>query len=381
MAEPGKSRVLIVDDEEAILETMTYTFEDEYEVLTASDAVKALDLLDSNAPVAVVLTDQRMPNMTGVEFLTRVYERHPSTVRIILTGFADMAAIIQAINDGHVYAYITKPWEPVQLKQVVRRAVDHHLLACENERLLQELRQANRFLEAMMDRLDTGALAVDARGVVQAANRSAQEYLGLGVDPQGRELAPILHAEGRDDVGALLLRLGSGEATYEEIELATRGGPRRLRVQADALADARGEPIGRVVLLHEISHEPLRTRFEAVLIAIRSEVGSLRPRLERAVEELQALAAELQRGAATSASRAALAERISRTITALQNWLAVDEDLARRDYPDAQILVDRMRVALSRWPSPDAVPARVRELARRVEAYYESGENRREPVL
>ena len=75
-----------------------------------------------------MISDQRMPEMTGVEFLARVYERHPNTVRIILTGFADMDATIGAINDGHVYAYVTKPWEPDQLKQVVRRAVEHHRL-------------------------------------------------------------------------------------------------------------------------------------------------------------------------------------------------------------------------------------------------------------
>ncbi len=83
---------------------------------------------------------RRMPEVTGVEFLAQVFERHPSTVRIILTGFADMDATIGAINDGHVYAYVTKPWEPDELKRVVRRAVEHHELASENERLVSELK-------------------------------------------------------------------------------------------------------------------------------------------------------------------------------------------------------------------------------------------------
>ena len=124
MSAPAAAGILIVDDEEAILETMTYTFEDDYEVLTAPIARRALELLDEHAPVAAVITDQRMPDMTGVEFLARVCEKHPTTTRIILTGFADMEAILRAINDGHVYAYITKPWEPDQLKQVVQRAVE-----------------------------------------------------------------------------------------------------------------------------------------------------------------------------------------------------------------------------------------------------------------
>ena len=132
MTNANPRRILVVDDEEAILETMMFTFQDEYEVYTSTDAREALKILDDKAPVAVVLTDQRMPNMTGVEFVTKVCERHPETVRMILTGFADMEAIIQAINDGHEYAYITKPWEPEELKQVMRRAVEHHERTLEN---------------------------------------------------------------------------------------------------------------------------------------------------------------------------------------------------------------------------------------------------------
>jgi response regulator RpfG family c-di-GMP phosphodiesterase len=108
-----------------------------------------------------VLTDQRMPDMSGVEFVSEVRRRHPTTVRMILTGFSDMEAIIQAINDGHIYAYITKPWEPDHLKQVMKSAVEHHKLAVENERLVGDLQRANRFLEAVIDELDSGAIALD----------------------------------------------------------------------------------------------------------------------------------------------------------------------------------------------------------------------------
>ncbi|UCE85145.1 MAG: response regulator, partial [Deltaproteobacteria bacterium] len=93
MTSPTKSRILIVDDEEAILETMTFTFEDEYEVHTAGDARVALRILETKGTFAAVITDQRMPGMSGVDFLARVFERYPMTVRIILNGFADMDAI------------------------------------------------------------------------------------------------------------------------------------------------------------------------------------------------------------------------------------------------------------------------------------------------
>jgi DNA-binding NtrC family response regulator len=145
-------RILIVDDEEAILETLSFTFMDHYEVLTTPDPLAALQILETNQPIAVVITDQRMPGMTGVELLKRVYERFPETVRIILTGFADSEATIQAINDGHIYGYVNKPWEPEDLKAMVRRAAQLHALSVENRRLVDDLRHANAFLAAAMDR-------------------------------------------------------------------------------------------------------------------------------------------------------------------------------------------------------------------------------------
>ena len=78
---------------------------------------------------------------------------------------------------------------------------------------------------------------------------------------------------------------------------------------------------------------------------------------------------------------AELADRISRSQTAIEYWLEVDESLAREEYPEAQLLLDRTRIAVSRWPLPDQLPARVRDLARRVEAYYESGENSKQRTL
>jgi len=380
MSEAPRDRILIVDDEEAILETMTFTFEDDYEVLTALDADRALETLEENAPVAVVISDQRMPGTTGVEFLAHVYERHPSTTRIILTGFADMDATIKAINDGHVYAYITKPWEPDDLKQVVRRAVDFHRLRVENERLVSDLGRAKVFLEAVMDRLDTGALALDPRGVVQAANRSVLEYLGIEDDPRGRPLKGVLSDESGSMIFDVAVRL-AGEESYEEVVLPHGESTLRLRVGQNPLEDAEGRPIGTVLLLREISHEPLRRQFEDAVQELAARTDGLRDSLERTVEQLSELAAQARDASVRSSGMAELEERATRTVTALQNWLEVDDTLAREDYPDAQVLMDRMRVANARWPLPEALPAPVAELGRRVESYYESGENPKQRVL
>jgi CheY-like chemotaxis protein len=381
---PERTRILVVDDEEAILETMAFTFEDDYDVVTSTSPRDALVKLEQHAPVAVVISDQRMPEMTGVEFLAQVYERHPTTMRIILTGFADMDATIGAINDGHVYAYVTKPWEQDQLKQVVRRAVDHHRLACENERLVSELRGANVFLQAVMDELDTGALALDAAGVVRAANRPAREYLGFAEDPRGRPLAKVLAAPALKGVAEAVDRLSAAPADgegIEEIELSRAGRRLRLRLVVEKLADDAGAAIGRVILAREVSHEPLRRRFEELAEGVLREEGALRALLEHAQADLRKLSGEAKGSDVGSPAMDELAERASRTATAIDHWLAVDDSLRREDYPDAQLLRERMRVALSRWPFPDRLPPRVQDLARRVEAYYESGENPKQPVL
>ena len=382
MTSPERSRILVVDDEEAILETMTYTFEDEYQVLTATSATQALDLLEREGPVAVVISDQRMPEMTGVEFLSRVFEMEPTTTRIILTGFADMDAIIRAINDGHVYAYITKPWEPADLKQVVKRAVDHHQLAVENERLLRDLHDANVILEAVMDQLDTGAVAVDADGVVRAANRPARNWLGLKGDPRGRALKDVLDTAGLERLADAAARvLSEDEVTYREVDLDRAARKVRLRIKVEELRDPQGRDLGRVILAREISHEPLRRRFDELLAAIVDREGEVRGILEKSLVELRALRERVRASTIESPGMAELADRISRSMTAIEYWLEVDDSLAREDYPEAQLLLDRTRIAMSRWPLPDQWPARVRELARRVESYYESGENSKQRTL
>jgi CheY-like chemotaxis protein len=382
MTNRSRPRILVVDDEEAILETMTFTFEDDYEVFTSTDARRALDVLDQQAPIAVVLTDQRMPNMSGVEFVTEVCKRHPSTVRMILTGFSDMDAIIEAINDGHVYAYITKPWEPDQLKQLMKQAVEHYDLTVENERLVASLQHANAFLEAVMDHLDTGAIAVDSEGVIQAVNRPIRDYLGLRGDLHGLGLEEMCESHGLVAVSTATERIACDEGvTYEDVELPMGGQTHRFRIACQSFTDGSGDAFGLVILVREISHEPLRSRYDDLVNRIVEVDGDLRAELERSREQLRGLGEEVQNSRIDSPGMGQLAERLSRTLTAVENWLDVDDAIASEDFPDAQLLLDRMRIATTRWPLVNRLPARVRDLARHVEQYYESGENPKQRVL
>jgi two-component system response regulator HupR/HoxA len=139
--------VLVVDDEEAIVESIAMTLEDDYRVFTALSGKSGLEILERE-DVALVIVDQVMPDMSGVEFLEKVVELRPHTVRMMLTGYADIQSIVRAINDGRIYRYIQKPWEPESLRIDVRRALEAHALSAENLQLAAALAEANERLRA-----------------------------------------------------------------------------------------------------------------------------------------------------------------------------------------------------------------------------------------
>jgi len=121
------------------------TFEEDYEVFTASSGAEALEILQQQ-DIALILADQRMPEMTGAEFLAQTLSINPHIIRIILTGYTDTASLIQAINQGQIYQYITKPWNRQELQIIVRRALERYELSLANQRLLKELQAANEQL-------------------------------------------------------------------------------------------------------------------------------------------------------------------------------------------------------------------------------------------
>ena len=118
----------------------------DYKVLGATRAADALVILNKEI-VHVVMTDQRMPEMSGVEFLHKVRDQHPDAIRLLFTGYADIRAVIDAINQGNVYRYITKPWDPDELQTVIREACERFDLVAERQALLNELQRKNEELE------------------------------------------------------------------------------------------------------------------------------------------------------------------------------------------------------------------------------------------
>jgi diguanylate cyclase len=138
--------LLIVDDEHYILTTLAHLLGADFSVLTANSADAAKELFDRQ-PIDIILSDQKMPRATGVQLLEWVRQNHPNTVRLLMTGFAELEDAIDAINRGHVYHYLLKPWRVEELRQVLRHAAEKFTLERSEEDLLEQLRQLNRDLE------------------------------------------------------------------------------------------------------------------------------------------------------------------------------------------------------------------------------------------
>jgi adenylate cyclase len=157
-----KYKILIVDDEPANLRVLERLFRRDYQVITAESGFEGLELLKHHN-FALIMSDQRMPGMTGIEFLIKAAEMRPQTVRIILTGYTDVGALVEAINSVSIYKYVNKPWINEDLKQTVIRAIEHyetikggHELKQHNKRLSEDLKATKHgFVQFIADILNT----------------------------------------------------------------------------------------------------------------------------------------------------------------------------------------------------------------------------------
>lgn len=144
-----KIRVLYVDDEVHNLHSFKAAFRRDFEVFTAESAAEGRKIL-ANEDIKVIITDQRMPETTGVEFLESIIPSYPDPIRILLTGYTDIQAVIDAINKGQIYHYITKPWDEEQLRNIINNAYEVFSLRAENKELIKSLLRVNEQLEFLL---------------------------------------------------------------------------------------------------------------------------------------------------------------------------------------------------------------------------------------
>lgn len=143
------NKLLLVDDDANILRSLSRVFaEEEYSVFTASDGSEALEVM-RRVPIDLIISDQKMPGMSGLEFLEKTMDDYPDVIRIILTGHAELNDAIRAINSGSVYKFILKPWNNDDLKVTVKRALEQRNLILQNRELTSELKKRDRILEEL----------------------------------------------------------------------------------------------------------------------------------------------------------------------------------------------------------------------------------------
>jgi CheY-like chemotaxis protein len=224
--------LLLVDDEPSILSSLRRLLRgDGYRILTANSGSEGLQILAENT-VDVIVSDQRMPEMTGVEFLRKVRQSYPDTVRIVLSGFTELQTVTDAVNAGAIYKFLTKPWDDEQLRSHIQEAVAYGAMANENRLLALQVRTANQKLAAVNRQLETvlarqqseiergeisldivhealdnvpvPVLASDDLGTIVLANRAAQEMFtayGLLLGCDVRQLFPDLPDRMDEGVG------------------------------------------------------------------------------------------------------------------------------------------------------------------------------------
>lgn len=238
--------ILCVDDEANVLKSLKRLFlDEEYEILTAESGKEGLAILERRQPVQVVISDYRMPEMDGVAFFKEVHTRWPETIRIVLSGYADTAAVVAAINEGQVYRFIPKPWNDDELKVTIARAVERYFLVEANNQLNLELQRANyelsrvaaqleekvterteellfqnkvlRHSQVILNTLPMGVVGFDRDGVLVQRNRFAEEALrNFCHTPLGAMAPEVLPPEW----GALLQEVQPGKVVSRVLALA-----------------------------------------------------------------------------------------------------------------------------------------------------------------
>lgn len=199
-----KPRLLVVDDETANLQKLQRTFVNDFRVWQAKTGEEATSLLQSQS-FDVIITDQRMPGMSGVDLLRHSLDSSPSAIRIILTGYTEVEDLMMAINEGQVDRYVTKPWEPFSLRQTVIRDVEHRELKKENQVLTEQLRIAEEVQSQLFPQVLPAVERLEYDGVCITAREVGGDYYDFLQLQPGRLWLAVGDISGKGISAALLM--------------------------------------------------------------------------------------------------------------------------------------------------------------------------------
>jgi two-component system, probable response regulator PhcQ len=185
-----KFAILYVDDEEKSLKSFSRAFADEFRIYTAANAQEGAQLLAAKpGEIAILMTDQRMPGEKGTWLLERARATSPETLRVLVTAFTEFKDAVDAINDGGIYHYVNKPWDPAQLESTLRRAMEFYLTQRERDQLLQEKMQALRNLMVADRLVSLGMLAAGLSHHIRNALVTVKTFLDLAPNMMQEEKA------------------------------------------------------------------------------------------------------------------------------------------------------------------------------------------------
>jgi two-component system, cell cycle sensor histidine kinase and response regulator CckA len=254
MSALNKERVLLVDDEPQVLVALEDILCDEFTILKTSSPMEALEFIDSDRDIAVVLTDQRMPSMTGDRLLAHV-EQASDALGIMITGFADLSAVVAAVNAGRLFAYVTKPWNSDDLRFKVQQAADRF-------RLSQELANERRLLHDLMDNTPDGIYFKDRQQGLIRANNAYARSMGY---PSANTMLELFNVESAPDSQRVLERmvLEGGVSITDRVREQRTGALRRWVSETVApIRASSGDVVGLVGISRDVS---ARVETEAAL--------------------------------------------------------------------------------------------------------------------
>ncbi len=314
----SKLKLMVVDDEPDNLDLLYRTFRRDFQVYKADSALSALEVLDEQGEMAVIISDQRMPEMNGTEFLGKTVERFPDTIRILLTGYTDVEDLVEAINSGQVFKYITKPWNPEDLKLVINQASETYKYykqrSVELRRALRKESLFNEVMGVIRGSLDYSSMV---QTIVQTVGQTFEANYCMLRPVEGDRLLPSTFPYQAQTAEP-------SSFSFDENLLVQAVASRQTQVNPNSRGDGNSVEIA----------VPLTYQQELLAVLALCQIGGANPWSAEDIELIEGVAAQ----AALALSQAKLYQRTVDLAKQMQNELEVarqiQTNLLRQSWPD-----------------------------------------------